>query len=442
MKDIKRVAVLGAGTMGGGIAGICANAGCEVLLLDVERGAGEAARRRLAAGRSPVLRDAESPERITCGSFADDLGKIADCDWICEAVVEDLSVKREMFSRVEAARADGALLSTNTSGIPLRDICAGLPERLQRDIAVTHFFNPAHLMKLVELVPGERTRRETLDALAGFLGNRLGKGVVHAKDTVNFIANRIGCFWMLAGLHLAEKAMREDGLNTETVDRLTSVPLGLPPGAGLYGLIDLIGLDVMFNVGANLDANLPANDAGRRFTAFTDRVQRLYERGQLGRKTGGGFYQLTRHDDGSRTLRVFDLHSEHWRTAEKPELPPDQQTLPGLFASDNANGRFARELVTETLCYAAGLVPEISDDIVNIDRAMRWGFNWQRGPFEMIDQIGAPRLIAEIKRASPEPPGMLRVLEGGAGRAFYRDAGGGREYLTAAGDWAAVQESV
>lgn len=442
MTNIKQIAILGAGTMGGGIAGICANAGCDVLLLDMDQTASEAAKEKLSAGRAPVIQDATVLERIITGSFDSDLGKVAGCDWICEAVVEDLGVKRELFAKVEAARSEGSIVTTNTSGIPLRDICADMPQRLREDIAVTHFFNPAHIMKLVELVPGEDTRRATIDALADFLGNRLGKGVVHAKDTVNFIGNRIGCFWMLAGLHLAEKAMREDGLSAETVDALTSAPLGLPPAAGLYGLIDLIGLDVMFNVGKNLQVNLPADDAGRQFTAFTGAVQRLYERGQLGRKTGGGFYKLTRHDDGSKSMEVFDLDGDRWRAAQPVELPPDEQTLPGLFAcaDDNANGRFVRDLVTTTLCYAADLVPEISDDIVNIDRAMRWGFGWQRGPFEMIDEIGAHALSAPLKQAGSTLPNMLRLLDAGGEPTFYRNRNDNEvgEYLSADGRWERV----
>lgn len=435
MIEIKRISVLGAGIMGSGIAAVCANAGYRVLLLDVDQAAGQAAKEKLASGRSPVVRDAALLDNIETGSFAGGVEKIARCQWICEAIVENLEIKREMFSRIEGLRADGSIITTNTSGIPLTDICADMPRRLQQDIAVTHFFNPAHVMKLVELVPGEHTRRETIAVLTDFLGNRLGKGVVHAKDTVNFIGNRIGCFWMLAGLHLAEKAMREDGLNIETVDALTSAPLGLPP-TGLYGLIDLIGLDVMRDVGKNLEANLPVDDAGRRFVAFTDNVRRLHDRGQLGRKTGGGFYKLTRHADGGKTMEVFDLDGDRWRGLEAIELPPGEQTLGGLFAGDSANGRFVRDLLATTLCYAADLVPEIADDIVSVDRAMRWGFNWQRGPFEMIDQLGADKLAALLTETSIPLPNMLRVLQQSGGQSFYRNDG--REYLTTEGRWESV----
>ena len=437
MKEIKRVAVLGAGTMGGGIAGACAAAGREVLLLDIDRTAGEKAKERLTAGRAPALADPAHLEKIRVGSFAADLGGLAECDWVCEAIIEDLETKREMFGEVEDARAKDSLISTNTSGIPLADICAGMPLRMQNDIAVTHFFNPVHVMKLVELVPGEHTRPETIESLAAFLGGPLGKGVVHAKDTVNFIGNRIGCLWMLAGLHLAERAIREDGLTIETVDALTAAPLGLPP-TGLYGLIDLIGLDVMHGVGKNLQANLPPKDAGRRYTAFTANVQRLHDRGQLGRKSGGGFYKLTRHEDGGKSMEVFDLEADAWRAAQPMELPADEQTLPALFAGGGANARFVRELVATTLCYAADLVPEISDDIVNIDRAMRWGFNWKLGPFEMIDQLGAQTLLAHLADSKIPAPKMLRALQDCGAESFYRNDGA--EFLTAEGKWERVAE--
>ncbi len=435
MTEIKQVAVLGAGVMGSGIAGVCASANLNVLLLDVEKSACDAAKEKLAAGRAPAVASAALPDNIETGSFAEDLDKIARCQWICEAIIENLEIKRELFSRVEAVRANGSIVTTNTSGIPLKSIYVDMPQRLQQDIAVTHFFNPAHLMKLVELVPGEHTRSETIATLTDFLAARLGKGVVHAKDTVNFIGNRIGCFWMLAGLHLAEKAMREDGLNIETVDALTSAPLGLP-ATGLYGLIDLIGLDVMHNVGKNLTANLPADDAGRKFVAFTDHVQRLHDRGQLGRKTGGGFYKLTRHDDGNKTMQVFDLDGDSWRAVERVALPENEQTLGRLFAGDSANSRFVRDLLVTTLCYAADRVPEIANDIVNLDRAMRWGFNWQHGPFEMIDQLGAERLIALLEKTKTPLPHMLRVLQTSTEKSFYRNDG--NEYLNTEGNWAHI----
>lgn len=432
MTSINKVAVLGSGTMGAGIAGICANAGCQVLLLDMDGNSCKKALERLSGGRSPVVAAPQNLDNIRTGSFAEDLDRIGDYDWICEAIIEDVDIKRDMFSKIEALRGDGSIITTNTSGIPLRDIYAGMPDRLRRDIAVTHFFNPVHIMKLVELVPGEDTRPEVITTLAAFLGDTLGKGVVYAKDTVNFIGNRIGCMWMLAGLHVAEDAMRNDGIDIETVDALMSSPIGLP-ATGLYGLVDLIGLDVMFNVGRNLETNLPADDAGRRFVRFTDTVQGLYDRGQLGRKTGGGFYKLTRHDDGSKTMETYDLMDNCWRPAREVALPDDEKSLGGLFESNSGGARFARALMTETLCYSANLVPEIADDIVNVDRAMRWGFGWKKGPFELIDELGVEQLVAAAESMDIATPTMVsRLLDSGAST-FYRSDG--REFFGVDGEW-------
>ncbi len=436
MTEIKKVAVLGSGTMGCGIAGVCANAGYEVLMLDMDQAACAQAKQRLVAGRSPVVQDEAMLDHIQIGSFDQDLAKVADYDWICEAIIENVDIKRELFSKVERLRSDGSIITTNTSGIPLRAIYANMPDRLKRDIAVTHFFNPVHIMKLVELVPGEETRPEVIDTLATFLGQTLNKGVVYAKDTVNFIGNRIGCFWMLSALQLAEKAIAEEGLTIETVDALMSAPVGFPP-TGLYGLVDLIGLDVMYNVGKNLEVNLPENDAGRQFISFTPSIQNLYDRGQLGRKSGGGFYKLIRNDDGSKTMQVFDTDAGQWRLSQAVTLPESEQTLRGLFDSDSVNGRLVRTIMSTTLCYAADLIPEISNDIVNVDRAMRWGFGWKKGPFEMIDLLGAETLIALLNEQNKALPHMLKVLVEANESTFYRDDG--KEHLSITGEWHATR---
>ena len=435
MTNINKVAVLGAGTMGSGIAGVCANAGCEVLLLDMDVAFCEKAKERLAGGRAPVVEDEAVLAKISVGDFENDLDKIAGYDWICEVIIEDVNIKRDMFEKIESLRSDGSIVTSNTSGIPLRDIYSGMPERLQQDIAVTHFFNPVHIMKLVELVPGESTRPEVIETLADFLGNTLGKGVVYAKDTVNFIGNRIGCFWMLAGLHQAEKAMADDGLNIETVDALMSAPAGLP-GTGLYGLIDLIGLDVMFNVGRNLETNLPENDLGRSYTAFTDSVQKIYDRGQLGRKTGGGFYKLTRHDDGSKTMEVFDLQNDSWRDAQAAELADNEQSLSDLFSGDSAGSRFMQAAWATTFFYTADLVPEISNDIVNVDRAMRWGFGWKQGPFQMMDSLGIDAVVKAMESNGLSVPSMIKVMQDAGAESFYRNDG--KEYLATDGSWQIV----
>jgi 3-hydroxyacyl-CoA dehydrogenase len=225
---------------------------------------------------------------------------------------------------------------------------------------------------------------------------------------------------MLMGLHKADRALR-DGMSAEQVDALMSEPFGLPP-TGLFGLIDLIGLDVMDFVGKNLAINLPAGDAGRAFTGFPPQVQAMFARGQLGRKSGGGFYRMQRLDDGSKTKETFDLGAGEWRPAEAVVLP-DSHLGPGVTLLDDADGRLAWEIMGETLCYAAGLVPEIADDIVNIDRAMRLGFAWRQGPFELLDTLGADKAVAKLEAAGRDLPGMLRVLKEAGAETFYRAEG-------------------
>lgn len=435
---IKKVAVIGAGTMGAGIAGLCAANNCDVALLDIKVETAQQGIDKLCGGRNPAI-NAEQAARITAGSL-DDLHLISDSDWICEAVVENLQIKRDLFTRLEPVRKDGSIISTNTSGIPLRDIYADMPERLKRDIAVTHFFNPVHIMKLVELVPGTDTSTETMETLAGFLGgpsgDGLGKGVVYAKDTVNFIGNRIGCFWMLAGLHKALNA----NISLETADALMSKPIGLPP-TGLYGLIDLIGLDVMDFVGKNLEQNLPTNDICRAYVKLPATESEMLANGQLGRKTGGGFYKMLKADDGSKSMQVFDLQDRDWRALQAVTLDIAHQDIASLLFTEDAEGQFAWDIMSETFTYAASLVPEISNDIVNIDRAMKWGFNWAQGPFEMMDQVGATKIVDKLKSQGSELTGMLQVLNDNKLSRFYDNTDGGLHYLGVDGKYHPLEES-
>ena len=438
MTEIKNVAVLGCGTMGLGIAAVCANAGCKVLLLDMTREACDNALPKLLTGRSPVIEDEAVLQNISTGSFQEDMHLLSDCQWICEAVIENVAIKREVFLNVEKHRSDGSIISTNTSGIPLRDIYTDMPERLQQDIAVTHFFNPVHIMRLVELVPGDSTRPEVITTLADFLGKSLGKGVVYAKDTVNFIGNRIGCMWINTGVHMAETAIMNGNLTIEEVDALLGEPIGLPP-TGLYALTDLIGIDVMYNVNKNMDENLPADDFSRQFVALPSSIQGMYDRGQLGRKSGGGFYKLNRHEDGSKSMEVYDIAIDEWKPQRPAELSEQESSFKSLFGLDNPKGHFVRDLMAATLCYAADLVPEIADDIVNVDRAMRWGFAWSKGPFELIDELGAYVLLDHIKAQDLPIPAMLKVLSQAGESCFYRNDGS--EFLGIDGTWQPVPEA-
>jgi len=420
-RKIESVAVLGGGTMGTGIAGACAQAGHRVLLLDVDMATAEAAKDRILNGRPPSLEDPGKASLITLGSLEDDLHKIADYDWICEAIIEDVDAKRALFERFEPLRRDGSVVSTNTSGIPLHSITAGMPGRLCQDIAVTHFFNPVQVMKLMELVPDTDTTADVIEALSAFCGGTLGKGVVHAKDTVNFIGNRIGCFLLLSGLHKAKAALN-DGLSMEEIDALMSGPMGLPK-TGLYGLFDLIGLDIMYLVGKNLAVNLPAGDTGHGFTSLPATEQAMYDSGQLGRKTGGGFYKMIKHDDGSRSKEIYDVATGVWRPAVDVELAEAHQDAAGLMFGDDAQARFVWNLMGGALLYAADLIPEIADDVVNIDNAMRWGFAWKQGPFQLLDALGPAKVIAKLEADGQPLPAMLQVLKDAGGDSFYRNDG-------------------
>jgi 3-hydroxyacyl-CoA dehydrogenase len=420
--------------MGLGIAAASADAGADVLLLDVTQAAAAASLERMRTIRPPAFETPEAVNRIKIGSFDDDLSKIADYDWICEAIIEDLPTKQALFRKLEPLRRDGSVVSTNTSGIPLKDITAGMPERLRRDIVVTHFFNPVKIMRLMELIPGEETTADVTQALAEFCGDRLGKGVVYAKDTVNFIGTRIGCFFMLSGLHKARAAIR-DGMAMEKVDALLSTPVGLPP-TGLYGLIDLIGLDIMDLVGKNLAVNLPEGDIGRTYTTLPSAEQAMLARGQLGRKSKGGFYRLSTAADGTRTKEIFDLATEQWRPMQPVTLSGGQDNTGQLVFADSAEGRLVWDILGGTLLYAADLVPEIADDIVNIDRAMRWGFGWRKGPFELLDELNPAAVIARLEAVGDALPAMLQVLKNAGAPSFYRQ--GGAEYLSLDGRYEPV----
>ena len=426
-RSIESVAVIGAGTMGSGIAAASAAAGCSVLLLDVSKEAAEAALEHV---------DENAKHLVTTGTVDADLNAVSDYDWVCEAVVEDLEIKRELFARLEPIRKDGSVISSNTSGIPLSQISAGMSPRFRADVAITHFFNPVKVMRLFELVPGEDTDDDVIAAFAEFGADRLGKGVVHAKDTVNFIGNRIGCFFMLSGLHLAKPFLLE-GMNQETVDAILAAPVGLPP-TGLYGLIDLIGLDVMELVGENLAVNLPEEDAGRAYTGFPLVEQNMHDRGQLGRKAGGGFFRQLKLDDGSRRKETFDLLSETWRDAEEAILEGVSKELGEVIFQDSPAGKLAWQIFGGTLRYAADLVPEIADDVVNIDNAIRWGFNWVHGPFEMLYHLNPRRVIERIRAEGDQPPSMLEVLEKEGASSFYRNQG--TEFLGFDGQYHSVED--
>ena len=428
---IERVAVIGSGVMGGGIAAHLANAGASVLLLDVAAKDGSdrsavarAAIDRLAKSRPPAFMHRRAARRIDAGNLDDDLPRVAEADWIVEAVVERLDVKRDLYARLDAVRRPGAIVSSNTSTIPLARLVEGASEGLRRDFAITHFFNPPRYMRLLEIVRGPETRPDLVERLRGFADRRLGKGVVECKDTPGFIANRIGVFWLQCALIEAIAA----GLGVEQADAALGPAAGIPK-TGVFGLLDLIGLDLMPHVAGSMDALLPPDDDLRRYMEVPEVLRRMVAGGYTGRKGKGGFYRL-RREGGERIRESVDLATGEYHRSERVRLAcVDAAKTGGLRAlveHDSEEGRYAWRVLSSVLAYSASLVPEISDDVAGVDAAMCLGYNWREGPFEMADRLGAGRLADRLRaEGRPVPPMLDAAREGGC----YRETGGRVEQI-------------
>ena len=434
---IRRCAVLGAGLMGSGIAAHLANAGLPVLLLDLPRegdrnGAARVALERMKKADPQPFMSPEAARLVEPGNLEDDLHRLAECDWIIEAVVEDLGAKRALYGRVDAVRKPGSVVSSNTSTIPLRALVSKQSEAFRRDFLVTHFFNPPRYMRLLELVVGPETRPEAAEEIAALCDVRLGKGVVRCHDTPGFVANRIRTYWLACAVREAFDA----GLDVEVADAVHG-PMGVPK-TGVFGLIDLVGLDLMPLVGKSLLATLSPGDDYRRVHADLPLVTRLIEQGYTGRKGRGGFYRMTGKGQ-DRVRETVDLALGEYRPHRKQKLEAvdaGRKSLRVLVEHPSPAGRYARDVLVQVLAYAAGLVPEIADGIADVDQAMRLGYAWQRGPFELMDELGAGWLVEELgRRGVAVPPLLARAAEAGG---FYRVQDGRLESLQAAGGYAPV----
>ncbi len=424
----------------GGIAAHLANAGVPVLLLDIVP-AGAAHRNALAEGALERLSKTDpaafmsraAARLVTPGNLEDDLGRLAGVDWIVEAVIEDLAVKRDLYARIAAAKRPGAAVSSNTSTMPLHALTAGRSGDFRADFLITHFFNPPRYMRLLEIVAGPATRPETVAAIRDFADLRLGKGVVEAKDTPGFIANRIGAMW----LQSAVNAAFDLGLTVAEADAAMGRPLGIPK-TGVFGLLDLVGIDLMPHVARSLIGALPPGDPYCAVWREHPLIAKMIADGFTGRKGKGGFYRLAKAD-GARLKESIDLATGAYARSEKPRLDAIEAARRGgpraLAEFDDRIGRFAWRVLADTLGYAASLVPEICDTVPGVDQAMRLGYNWQYGPFELIDRLGAgwfaDRLAAEGR---PVPPLLDRARD----RGFYRVEDGRRQYLTPYGAFAPV----
>ena len=437
---IERVAVIGSGVMGGGIAAQIANAGASVLLLDVAakdgpdrsavaRGAVE----RLSKSRPPAFMHRRAVRQIDVGNIDDDLARAGEADWIVEAVIERLDVKRDLYARLDAVRKPGAIVSSNTSTIPLARLVENASDGLQRDFAITHFFNPPRYMRLLEIVRGPRTRPELVERLREFADRRLGKGVVECKDTPGFIANRIGVYWLQCAVVEAMRA----GLSVEQADAALGPAVGIPR-TGVFGLADLVGIDLMPHVVASMDSLLPSGDALRSYMEMPDLIRRMIAGGYTGRKGKGGFYRL-RREGAERIKESIDLATGEYGRSERVRLACVDAAKTGgtraLLEHDSEEGRYAWRVLSSVIAYSAALVPGISDDVADVDAAMRLGYNWQAGPFEMADRLGAGWLADRLRAEGRSVPPMLEAAREDG---FYRLADGCVERMETTGGYAPV----
>jgi 3-hydroxyacyl-CoA dehydrogenase len=423
--DIRRVAVLGAGTMGAAIAAHAANAGLAVELLDLDRETVEGGFERMLAARPAALASPRLAERIRLGSFEEDFDRVAEADWVVEAIVERLEPKRELFARVEKVAGPAAVVSSNTSGLPLHSVAEGRSDDFRRRFCGTHFFNPPRYLKLVELIPTADTDPEVLDGMRAFVERVLGKGAVVAKDTPNFIANRLGSF---AGMHDVRYAL-EHGYSIEEVDALTGPLVGRPKTA-TFRLFDQVGLDVMVGVAGNL-YELAPDDESRDVLPAPEALQRLLDAKLLGNKTGGGFYRRGKRD-GQTVFDVLDLDSLEYRPAAKPEPPiveaaREHDDLGARLrflldkAEEDRGARYLRDTLLPSLAYAARRVPEIADSLVEVDHAVEWGFGYELGPFRAWDGIGVADGVARMEALGIEVPAWVRDMLAAGNESFYRD---------------------
>jgi 3-hydroxyacyl-CoA dehydrogenase len=444
---IKRAAVLGAGVMGSAIAAHLANAGIPAHLLDIvppdltgedqRKGLTRESltfRNRLAAKGLETALNTSPPaffspidaRLITIGNIEDHLGWLAQADWIIEAVSERLDVKQALFAKVEAHRKPGSLVSSNTSGIPIRTLAAGRSAEFRQHFLGTHFFNPPRYMRLLELIPGSETLPEVMHAMAEFGERALGKGIVFAKDTPNFIANRIGTF----GLFAVMRIMIEDDYSVEEVDRLTGPAIGRPKTATLR-TADLVGLDTVAHIASNIAEGL-SDDAERSAYAVPLFLQELVKRGWLGEKAGQGFYKRIKGKVGSEIL-ALDYKTMEYRPQRRVSfvsldatqgIEDPAERLRALAYADDRAGRFVWQALRDTLLYAAHCAPEIADDIVSVDRGMKLGFGWELGPFEIWDALGVERVGKRMEQEGKTlPPLVVKLLASGDASFYRREAG-------------------
>lgn len=443
-RTIKKVAVLGSGVMGSRIACHFANIGCEVLLLDIvptearestkslERNAlvNTALQTALKSNPSPIYSKSFA-KRISTGNFTDDMAKIADADWIVEAVIERLDIKRQVFGNVEKYRKNGAIISTNTSGIPIHLMLEGRSDDFKKHFVGTHFFNPPRYLKLLEIIPTPETSQEVIDFLMDYGKRFLGKTTVLCKDTPAFIANRIGVFSIMSLFH----SVNELGLTVEEIDKLTGPVLGRPKSA-TFRTADVVGLDTLVLVANGLRENAKNDEANALF-ALPGYIQHMLDNKWLGSKSSQGFYKKVKHDNGKSEIMALDLQTLEYKPSQKVKFATLEATksidkladrMKVLFNGKDKAGEFYRKSFVSLFQYSSNRVPEIADEIYKIDDALRAGFGWQQGPFEAWDAVGFDNALKAMEAEGKKPAQWVYDMQAKGITAFYKIETGKRYF--------------
>ncbi|OUT40716.1 MAG: hypothetical protein CBB66_01040 [bacterium TMED6] len=423
MIKIKNVAVLGTGVMGSQIAAHCANAGLNVYAFDMTQEISESGIEKATKIKPKAFYDKKDISLIKCYNYEDHLDKLKDCDWIIEVIAEKLDWKKDLYRKI-TPYIDNQIITSNTSGISLSELSEDMDEKLKKNFFITHFFNPPRYMKLVEFIYSESNSKDLIVNMASFMEQILGKGVVYAKDTPNFIANRIGVFGMMVTVNEAIKRK----MNIEDVDGLTGTLIGRPKSA-TFRTADVVGLDVMEFV-SKTAYDKCLDDPFRDQYKISEKIKHLIDSGSLGQKTGAGFYKKI--DKG--VIHVFDFESMEYRPIKKQKfkavsLAREQNTLKGKLKSaiysDDQAGEFLWSIVSQSLAYCGSLIGEISDDIINVDNALCWGFGWEKGPFKVWDMLGFDTVIKKMKNDGLKIPKWIQEMQKNGANSFYKKDNGG-----------------
>lgn len=437
MGQIKNVAVLGAGVMGAGIAAHLANAGVNVLLMDLpQKGIGKKnamakdAIEKLKKSNPAAFMNKAFAKRVEAGNFDDDLSRVKDMDWVIEVVIERLDIKQDLYAKIEKYRGEHTVISSNTSTIPLEKLVEGRSEAFQNHFLITHFFNPPRYMRLLEVIQGQKTDSNAVGHVVDFCDRHLGKNVVHCHDTPGFIANRIGTYWLQTALLEAI----DQKMSVEEVDKLFARPMGIPK-TGVFGLMDLVGIDLMPLIGKSMKEALPASDP--YVTSYDEPkvVQNMIENGYTGRKGKGGFYRLNK-DSGKKVKEAINLQTGEYAPANRkvdlPCLSVSKLGLDKMLSHGDRGSRYAWSVLSKVLSYTASLIPEIADDIHAVDEAMKSGYNWKYGPFELLDRMGAKWFANRLEKEGADVPSLLKTV---GDQSFYRVHEGKRQFMTTDGDY-------